>query len=135
MEKKDTNDKIVGVLVATSSANVISDMTNAITVGKTGYAFMINNQGVFVAHKDGQIFVHADLKGLAVLIRSLQSIQKKVEAGICEHDHLMTDAWAGNELSEKQGIEKGELIHHVKFFGWTEKWAKKHGFKKQKTTL
>ena len=84
----------------------------------------------FVTDKDGQLFIHADRQGLAHLIRSLQSIEKKVEAGVCEHDHLMTDAWAGNELSEKQGIQKGELIHHVKIFGWTEEWAKKHDFKK-----
>ena len=84
----------------------------------------------FVTDDDGQLFIHADRKGLASLIHSLQSIEKKVEMGVCEHDHLMTDDWAGNELSEKQGIEKGKLIHHVKIFGWTEESAKKHGFKK-----
>jgi len=40
----------------------------------------------------------------------------------------MTAAWAGSELSEKKGSESGELVHHVKLYGWTQEWAKKHGF-------
>ncbi len=83
----------------------------------------------FVTDKEGQLFVHADAKGLAVLIGALERLKKKAEAGECEHDHLFTDAWAGSELSEKLGCEKaGALIHHVKLYGWTAEWAKKHGF-------
>lgn len=83
----------------------------------------------FVTDQKGQLFVHADAKGLAHLIGSLERLKKKVEAGECDHDHMHTDAWAGDELSESKGCEKdGEIIHHVKLYGWTEEWAKKHGF-------
>ena len=83
----------------------------------------------FVADGKGQLMVHADARGLAVLISSLERLKKKVEAGECDHDHLFTDAWAGGELSESLGCEKdGALVHHVKLYGWTEEWAKKHGF-------
>jgi len=87
----------------------------------------------FVADGKGQLKVHADAKGLAVLISSLERLKKKVEAGECDHDHLFTDAWAGGELSESLGCENdGELVHHVKLYGWTEEWAKKHGFAVEK---
>jgi hypothetical protein len=77
----------------------------------------------------GQVMVHADAKGLATLIESLERLKKKVESGECDHDHLFTDAWAGSELSDKLGCEKeAALVHHLKIHGWTEEWAMKHGF-------
>lgn len=84
----------------------------------------------FGTDKDGsQVFMHADLAGLDHLIRSLTHIREKVSAGICEHDHMMTDAWGGNELSEK-GLDAGtHTVHHVKIYGWTPEWAQKHGFR------
>ena len=82
----------------------------------------------FVRGEEGELFMHADAKGLSVLIRALEGLKKKAEAGISEHEHLMTPSWAGSELSEKKGTESGELIHHLKLYGWTEEWARKHGF-------
>jgi hypothetical protein len=83
----------------------------------------------FASDQKGQVMMHADAKGLDVLIASLERLKKKVEAGECDHDHLMTDAWAGSELSERLGCEShGELVHHLKLYGWTEEWARKHGF-------
>lgn len=72
--------------------------------------------------------MHANREGLAKLIASLEQIKNNIEAGQCDHDHLMTDAWGGSELSESKGIQTGELVHHVEIFGWTEEWVKKHGF-------
>ena len=78
---------------------------------------------------EGQVVVHADANGLSALIKSLEQLKKKVESGECDHDHFFTDAWAGSELSESLGCEKGiRLIHHLKVYGWTDEWAKKHGF-------
>jgi len=82
----------------------------------------------FVHGEEGELVMHADAKGLAVLIGALERLKKKAEEGVCDHDHLITVAWAGSELSEKKGPEAGELIHHLKLYGWTEEWAKKHGF-------
>lgn len=84
----------------------------------------------FVTDHKGQLFVHADAKGLAYLIGSLERLKKKVEAGECDHGHMHSDAWAGDELSESKGCETdGDIIHHVKLYGWTDEWAKKHGFR------
>jgi hypothetical protein len=67
------------------------------------------------------LFIHADEKGLDILIKSLEEIRNKVRAKELEHDHLMTEDWGGRELtSEAQNTEgETELIHHVKIYGWT----------------
>ena len=84
----------------------------------------------FVSDGEGQIFLHADSAGLRTLISCLETLKKKTDAGQCDHDHLKTDAWAGSELSEEIGEEKGQVIHHVKIYGWSEAKAKEHGFRK-----
>ncbi len=85
----------------------------------------------FVADQKGQLAVHADAKGLSVLISALERLKRKVESGICDHDHLHSDSWAGDELSETSGCEReGDIVHHVKIYGWTDEWAYNHGFKK-----
>lgn len=84
----------------------------------------------FVADHEGQLFVYADAKGLAHLIASLEQLKQRVDAGECGHDHLYSDAWAGSDLSESKGCEStGDLIHHVKLYGWTDEAAEKHGFR------
>ena len=81
----------------------------------------------FATDKDGnQLFIHADAKGLDYLIRSLAHIRQKLDDDICEHSHLMTDAWAGSELSERGMADGIHTIHHVKIYGWTPEWIQKH---------
>jgi len=63
------------------------------------------------------------------IIRSLTHIRRKLDENICDHDHLMTDAWGGHELSERT-LEKDErLVHHVKIYGWTPEWIEKRHLK------
>jgi hypothetical protein len=84
----------------------------------------------FATDADGhQVFIHADAGGLDYLIRSLTHIRRKLDENVCDHDHLMTDAWGGRELSERT-LEKNErLVHHVKIHGWTPEWIEKHHLK------
>ena len=93
---------------------------------------MKHNDHVLYLAADGgnQLFLHADAKGLDLLIASLQGLKQKVAAGKCDHDHLMTEAWAGDgELTEDEGCEKeGRIIHHLKVYAWTDEWSRKHGF-------
>ena len=81
---------------------------------------------------EGQAFLHADDKGLEILISALERLRRKIKEGVCDHDHLMTEAWAGDgELTDAKGCEKeGQLVQHLKIYGWTDEWAKKHKFLK-----
>ena len=75
-----------------------------------------------------QLFIHADAAGLDYLIRSLARIRQSIDANICDHDHLMTAAWGGSELTER-GLDEGtRTVQHVKIYGWTPEWIQKHGF-------
>lgn len=80
---------------------------------------------------DGVTHLHADKAGLETLIQRLQHLSSAIDDGICEHDHLMSEEWAGDELSTQNGIvaDGHNTVHHLKLFGWTDEWAVKHGFK------
>jgi hypothetical protein len=83
----------------------------------------------FTADREGgQVFIHADAAGLDYLIRSLSRIRKHLDNNVCEHDHLMTDAWGGSELTERGLENDAQTVHHVKIYGWTPEWVQKHGF-------
>ncbi|MFP3090814.1 methyl-accepting chemotaxis protein [Treponema sp. TIM-1] len=46
------DDKVAGVLAGRRDGAVLSDMTKQITIGKTGYIYMINSQGTIICHPD-----------------------------------------------------------------------------------
>jgi hypothetical protein len=84
------------------------------------------------ADNKGQVFLHADDKGLEILISRLERLRGHLRKGECDHEHLMTDAWAGDgDLTELDGIEdEGNPVHHLKIYGWTDERAKEYGFLK-----
>ena len=54
---KDTNNNIVAVLVAIKDGNSISSLTDDITFGETGKAFMLSSTGVKIAHYNNDLVV------------------------------------------------------------------------------
>ncbi|MFA9378471.1 MAG: methyl-accepting chemotaxis protein [Lachnotalea sp.] len=46
------NNLIIGVLIETQDGNCLSELTNQVNVGETGYAFMINKDGTNIASTD-----------------------------------------------------------------------------------
>ncbi|MBI1322774.1 hypothetical protein GC170_06275 [bacterium] len=83
--------------------------------------------------ESGELFIHADLVGLAELERLFGALKKGVAQDDCPHTHYFGPAWGGDELAEsmlEQERDTGcKTIHHVKVYGWTEVWARKHGLK------
>lgn len=51
------NNEIVGVLVSTRDSNKLSDLTNQVKFGQTGNAFLINKEGVTIAHSNKDLVV------------------------------------------------------------------------------
>ncbi|NOV79941.1 cache domain-containing protein [Clostridium saccharobutylicum] len=49
---KDNDNQIIGVLIDTQDGNDLSELTNRVKVGKTGYAFMIKKDGTNIASTD-----------------------------------------------------------------------------------
>jgi hypothetical protein len=66
-----------------------------------------------------ELEIHTNSKGLKRLIAELEILLQSAEKGVNDHNHLMTEEWAGNELSSiAQG---GELLNHVKVYYWSDK--------------
>ena len=79
------------------------------------------------------VYIHADASGVADLERLVAYLKDGISAGECPHDHFHSPSWGGKDLAETmlpQEREKGcKQVHHVKFYGWTEEWALRHGLK------
>jgi hypothetical protein len=56
-----------------------------------------------------ELDIVCDVAGLELLITKLN--QLKQNGG---HTHLMTPAWAGDELTEERQTETGMLVNHVR---------------------
>ena len=75
----------------------------------------------------GQVFIHADVGGLDFLIRSLSRLGHRLDANICDHEHLFTNDWSGNgDLRTRILDQNQSLVHHVNLYAWTPEWAAKH---------
>jgi len=55
---KNSIGSVEGVLIETCDANVLSNIVTRVTVGETGYAYMINDKGVTIAHPDGELVIN-----------------------------------------------------------------------------
>jgi methyl-accepting chemotaxis protein len=81
----DTLGMTVGVLVITYDSTIFSTMTNQIKVGETGYAYMINKQGVTIAHPNNELVVTMDNTAEAAetdpALKQLASIEEKMANG------------------------------------------------------
>lgn len=56
-----------------------------------------------------EIEIFCDAEGLALLVQQLEHLKKG-----STHIHLMTPAWAGNELDEETLGEGTTLVNHLK---------------------
>ena len=62
-----------------------------------------------VAAGAAEVEIFCDVEGLAALFKQLEHLK----AG-STHVHLMTPAWAGNELGEKTFGKEAELVNHLR---------------------
>jgi hypothetical protein len=65
-----------------------------------------------------ELFIHGDAAGLRKLARIALRLAEQAEAGKREHDHLMTEEWAGHELSSVRQDPTTLLINQVTIRGW-----------------
>ncbi len=86
---------IIGVIVATKDGVDISELTNDITYGQTGKAFMIDKTGVKVAHYDKSLVLKMD--------NDLKNVKK--DPSLADLVTLEQDMIAGNSGT-------GEYVYH-----------------------
>ena len=96
------NNSIVGVLVCTAHSDTLSKFTNNVKFGKTGNAFMINKNGVVVAHNNADLVKKmynpideskkdSTLKGLA----DVEVSMTKGNVGIGDYYYQGVDKYVG----------------------------------------
>lgn len=76
------------------------------------------------------ISLHADIGRLNLMIDSLVRLRDLVAAGKCEDLHFFADEALGGELTSTMltdSASEARVAQHVKVYGWTEEWAKRHG--------
>lgn len=76
------DDKVVGLLVATVPFDTISNHVKNIQVGSTGYGFLLNQEGLILAHPDEALVMQTNMgddtnTGLQAIVDKM----KKYEAG------------------------------------------------------
>jgi methyl-accepting chemotaxis protein len=54
----DGGTKVVGALIARKDGSSLTEMSKNIKLGKTGYSYMVNGAGVFIAHSDSNLVLN-----------------------------------------------------------------------------
>jgi len=66
--------------------------------------------------KSEELFIHGDSAGLRFLAGKLNHLADKLDKGHPDHEHLMTEEWAGNELNSVVQGNDTKLLNHVKIY-------------------
>ncbi|MFD3158065.1 methyl-accepting chemotaxis protein [Haloimpatiens sp. FM7330] len=112
------NNKVVGVLTAIRDGNVFSNFIENLKVGESGNAFMINKQGITIAHKNRELVVNAenviehakkdtDLKGLAEIHQKMIGS----EVGTGEYSYNGEDKYVAYAPMKNTGWSIGVAIN------------------------
>lgn len=122
---KNSND-IIGVLIETKDGNCLSDMTNAVKFGKTGYAFMMRKDGTNIAsnNKDLVLKMYNPIEAAKKdsKLQPLAEIEKKMgagETGIGQYSYGGVNKYMGyapvkgTEWSVGVIMEKGEILSEL----------------------
>ncbi len=79
---KSDNGEFLGVLAVTSDCNALNKIVAETVFGKTGYAFLVDDDGVVIAHRDEKHVLAtkiSDLPGMEKIARAIQGRQKGME--------------------------------------------------------
>ena len=73
-----------------------------------------------LSNKGDELFVVGHPNGLKFPAEKLIRLAEKADKGQPDHEHLMTEEWAGNELSSIHQGEDTTLLNHVKIYARPE---------------
>ncbi len=106
------DDKIIGVLTATKDGSEVSSISDRITFGKTGKAFMINKTGVKIAHSDQKLVEAQD--------NDLVNVEKDPSLSqLAAYERKMILGEQGSGFYEYNGTEKMMVYTPVEGTKWS----------------
>lgn len=105
-------EKVVGVLIAVTDGNALSDYTNTVQYGKSGEVFMVNSEGTVIAHHD------------KTLVENMENSIEKAKTDdslkqFASQLKLMTEGKEGTGVYEYQGVTKYMGYAPVEGLGWS----------------
>lgn len=96
--------QIVGVLGASLKIHELIEVVNQVKVGETGYAYLIDNEGLFVAHPENELILEGNQFDMGDELAAIGQKMIAGEAGIAKYNY--------------DGMEKYMAYAPVKTCGW-----------------
>jgi len=96
--------QVVGVLGATLKIQALIDVVNQVKIGDTGYAYLIDREGIFVAHPKSEFILENNQFELGEELAAIGQKMIAGEAGIANYKY--------------EGMEKYMAYAPVKSTGW-----------------
>jgi len=101
---RDASGRVVGVIATLVKIGYLNDLIASTTVGQTGYAFMVDREGIVIAHPNKEHILKLDAKGL----KGMEDFVGKMLAGQKGVEHYV---YAGEA--------KTGAFAPVKLTGWS----------------
>ncbi len=120
---KDNSGKVIGLIGGSINLSLISDFVNAEKLGENGYAFMINSEGLLMAHPTKEYILNRNL--LKEENQNIVAIAKKMvkgEDGIEHYDFNGKQRIATFKSFKSTGwsvamtVNYSELTHEIDMF-------------------
>lgn len=99
------DSQVVGVMGGTLKVDKLVELVNEVKMGETGYAFMIDGDGIFVAHPNKEYILEKKLSELGDELFSISSKMAAMESGV--------------EQYQFEGIDKYMAYAPVDLPGWS----------------
>lgn len=99
------DNQVVGVMAATIKAEKLVEIVGRIKVGQSGYAYMIDKTGTFVAYPDKQYILKKKLADLGDSLKNPATKMMAMEGGVTTY--------------ELDGVDKYMAYHPVESTGWS----------------
>ncbi|MEH0018147.1 MAG: methyl-accepting chemotaxis protein [Desulfobacter sp.] len=100
----DASGKFAGVFCSVLKLDALSSKLTTVKVGETGYAYMINPDGMVIAHPNTDFIFNNNLKE----IKGMEDISRR-----------MTSKESGSEFYEFKGIRKVAGFAYLPITGWS----------------
>ncbi len=109
---KNSKNKVIGVLMATFDGKKLSEISNQVKYGKTGYAFMIDQQGTTIAHPKYEQVLNMD--------NAFENLKKDPElAQLVELEKRMVAGEKGYGTYSYKGLDKEMGFAPVEGTSWS----------------
>lgn len=121
---RSADNNITGVLVGNLKGEVLNNIINSIKVGKTGYAYLVNQEGLIVSHPDEEL-VTGGYNLLTGTVQNQSSENDSTEQESCTNPELkkivtkMTSGEQGLGEYSYKGVTKCIAYGPVGVKGWS----------------